>query len=294
MKAALALLDSRRDTILRVVPKTMRRIIAWENIRISVAMALAGEQRLAQAPPQSVYSSVLYILGLGLEIGGHGQQAWLIPYNGKCTPMIGAQGKIELAYRSGRISFIRSAVAYEHDLFDLDLAAGTISHRPELRGDRGAVLCTWVAIGVKGMTDPLVEVLTERDFKQIRDEAKRKNRGKLSPAYAKWPDEMRRRSAINRALKRAPKSRDLMEMLSTEMAVEQGASVVARDDRVVIDAETIEPETLALPEPVFDEEELANVAPSREPIPARQEPRAPTPARVIPEPDLTYDEEEDP
>ena len=287
MKAALALLDSRRDTILRVVPKTMRGIIAWENIRISVAMALAGEHRLAQAPPQSVYSSVLYILGLGLEIGGHGQQAWLIPYKGKCTPMIGAQGKIELAYRSGRISFIRSAVAYEHDDFSLDLAAGTISHRPELRGDRGAVLCTWAAIGVKGMTDPLVEVLTERDFGAIQDEAKRKNRGKLSPAYAKWPDEMRRRSAINRALKRAPKSRDLMEMLSTEVAVEQGAAVSVRGDRVVIDAETIEAEAPALPEPVFDEAELEAEQAERERVPVKTTPQKTATSAA-------YDDEEDP
>jgi len=291
MKAALALLDSRQDTILRVIPKTMRGILAWENIRTSVAMALASNRTLRNADPQSVYSSVLYILNLGLEIGGHGQQAFLVPFKSKCTPMIGAQGKIELAYRSGRIAFIRSAVVYENDQFALDLASGTISHQPELRRDRGKVLCTWASIGVKGMTDPLVELLTERDFEQIRDDSARRNRGKLSPAYKNWPDEMRRRSVINRALKRAPKSRDLWELLSTEFAVEHGAPVVVRDDRVVIDAEDL---PAISEDPVFDEDELAGVEPTREPIPARQEQRAPAPERTIPEPDLTYDEEEDP
>jgi len=224
-KRTMQLIEAKKSNLLGVLPVSLKGRMTWENIKSQVGMAVAGSRALQECESASIYTSVLYILHLGLEIGGHAGQAYLIPYNGKCTPMVGAQGKIELAYRSGSIDAIRSAVVYENDRFDLDLATGEISHRPALRGGRGDILGTWAGIWVSGRPDPIIEWFAEEDFNKIRNEAKRKNRGKESPAYANWPGEMRRRSAINRALKRAPKSRDLLDVLQESMAVESGASI---------------------------------------------------------------------
>ncbi len=281
MKAALALIDSRKDIINSVVPQTMRSQMTWESIRTSIGMAVAANSKLQEAEPQSVYSSCLYILRNGLEIGGYAQQAFLVPFYDKkkgkhlCTPMIGAQGKIEMAYRSGRIDAIRSAVVYENDHFVLDLATGELSHRPEIRGDRGRELCAWAGIWVKGMSDPLVELMSRQDFEKIKSDASRRTGGRLSPAYQNWPTEMWRRSVINRALKRAPKSRDLVEMLGSEVALDLGA-VVSPDGTVprpldefgeplalpdhteadAIEAETVdEREPVQVDAPIFDDDE---------------------------------------
>lgn len=292
MKAALALLDSRRPVIEQIIPQTLQGSITWESIRTSVALALGANQRLQEADPQTVYASVLYILRLGLEIGGHGQQAYLVPFKGTCTPMIGAQGKIELAMRSGKIDALTAQIVYERDHFDVDfLQPGANSHKPAF-GDRGKPVLCYAAIWVKGASIPLLEIMSAEDFEKIKADAVKRSGGKPSPAYTAWPLEMWRRSCLNRALKRAPKSRDLWEALSTQTAIDLGGKVTV--DKVghvdVIDAS---PEAYgALPdfsevddidaraaEAVGIEPEPIEAKPEAKPAPAKRKPAAePAPA----------------
>ena len=269
MKAALALLDSRRPVIEQVVPATLREQLTWESIRTSVALTLGSSPKLQEADPQSVYASVLYILRLGLEIGGHGQQAYLVPYKGTCTPLIGAQGKIELAMRSGRIENLTAQPVYERDHFDVDfLQPGANSHKPAF-GDRGAVVLCYAAVWIKGASTPILEIMSKADFEQIKADAVKRSGGRPSPAYTAWPIEMWRRSVLNRALKRAPKSRDLMDVLATQTAIDLGGRVeVSKAGTVdVIDADA---DAYALPD--FSDvdviEEMPAKEPEREAVPA--------------------------
>lgn len=227
---AIALLNTRKDTILKAIPETFRAALAWERIETAVASALMKNPALSKCSPQSILMSIMDIVGKGLDIGMDGQ-AYLVPFRGECTPMIGAQGKIELAYRSGQIVRIVVQVLYENDEFELDLANGTISHKMDreyLRAlakgetERGEMLAGYARIWLKDSPDPILELMTVAEFNQIRDTAQRKGGGRLSPAYQEWPAEMFRRSVLNRALKRAPKSRDLMEVLSRETRIEFG------------------------------------------------------------------------
>lgn len=291
MKAALALLDSRQLVIMQVLPATMRELMTWESIRTSVATALASNPRLSEADPQSVYASALYILRMGLEIGGPAQQAYLVPFKGHCTPMIGAQGKIELAMRSGRIEALTTQIVYERDVFEFDfLQPDRNSHRPAI-GDRGQPVCCYAAIWIKGARIPLVEIMSKADFEQIRADAKKRSGGKMSPAWENWPTEMWRRSALNRALKRAPKSRDLWEVLSSQAALDLGGRVSAnKAGRVeVIDApadawgaasEIAEDAIDARVAEIIGPEEQPEPEPAREekPAPARRKHAAPLPA----------------
>lgn len=225
---AIALMDNRREEILNAVPKSFRASLEWDRIRGSVATAIAKSESLAKCNPGSILMSVLEIVGKGLDIGMDGQ-AYLVPFKGACTPMIGAQGKIELAYRSKAITKIVVQVLYENDEFMLDLANGEVEHRMGkdyllqlARGEleRGQMLACYARIWLASNSDPILEVMTVGDFNKIAAEAERRSGGRLSPAYTNWPGEMFRRSCLNRALKRAPKSRDLMEVLNREMELE--------------------------------------------------------------------------
>lgn len=282
MKATLALFDTRKDVILNVVPQTLRQRLTWESIRVQLAAELRKSQKLRDAKPVDVYSAALYIYQLGLEIGGHAQQAWLIPFeqrkkiDGKwvtvgitVNPMIGAQGKIEIAMRSGQIAGMTTQIVYENDDVVLDfINPANNRHRPNLR-DRGEPLACYAQIELTSGAR-LLELMSQDDFDKIREAAKKKNRDVLSPAYQEWPLEMWRRSCLNRALKRAPKSRDLLEVLESEDAIARGGRLQARKDgRVdVIDADDedlVQDEPAALPDHSdADIIEEATAAPQRE------------------------------
>jgi recombination protein RecT len=83
---------------------------------------IASSPKLQQATPQSVLGGIMLAAQLKLEIGpalghfyltprmDHGQQI--------CLPIIGYQGYIELAYRSGRIEKIETFLVRNGDKFD--------------------------------------------------------------------------------------------------------------------------------------------------------------------------------
>lgn len=265
----IVFLNQKKDAILGAVPQTFRAALTWERIMQSVGMALAKNPKLGDCEPHTVYTSLLEILGKGLDVGMDGQ-AYLVPYKGQCTAMIGAQGKIELAYRSGMIDKIVCQVVYEGDTIEMDLADGSIRHPmskeylvaiAEDADARGAMIAAYARVWVKGVHEPMLELMTLGDFKKIKAAAMERT-GKLGPAYKLWESEMFRRSVLNRALKRAPKSRDLMEVLNRETELEEV------DPLNVIDADTARPQAAqasahALPdhgEPEDVEAELAKVA----------------------------------
>jgi len=83
---------------------------------------ISKSPQLQQATPQSVLGSIMLAAQLKLEIGSALGQFYLTPRKdaGKqiCLPIIGYQGFIELAYRSGRIDAIETLLIREGDAFN--------------------------------------------------------------------------------------------------------------------------------------------------------------------------------
>lgn len=77
---------------------------------------------LQQATSQSVLGSIMLAAQLKLEIGPALGHFYLTPRKDKgvqvCVPIVGYQGLIELAYRSGRIGKIETFLVREGDKFD--------------------------------------------------------------------------------------------------------------------------------------------------------------------------------
>ncbi|MCK5089401.1 MAG: recombinase RecT [Hyphomicrobiaceae bacterium] len=258
-------LHAKRGALAAAVPKTFRGALTQESIVQAVGLACERSPNLRKCDPQTVYTSVLFLVRMGLDVSGYTGEAYLVPfYNSKagrheCTPMVGQQGKIAMAYRSGKIDRILTGVAHAHDDYEFDLASGYLRHTfdPTLN-DRGPAVFAWARVWVKDSTDPLTEIMPAADFQKIEDAAKKKNRGKLSPAYKQWRDEMFRRSVLSRCLKRAPKSTDIAEVLNRE------SSFAASTDPIDVswtDAGTSAPDVIdAEPEAAKPEEKPANKA----------------------------------
>lgn len=209
-------LQSKKEALKLAVPESLRQSLTIQSIIQGLGLAIAKNPKLAECDSYSVYVSTLFILRLGLDPSGQTGQAWLVPYDGKASPLIGYQGKLELAYRSGNFDRFSVQVVKEKDDFVFDLATCTFSHTYKLGVDRGKTIGAYCLAWLKGATTPVPELMDRIDFERIEAAAKKKNRGKLSPAYAEWEDEMFRRSVLTRALKRLPKSADLFEVLAHE------------------------------------------------------------------------------
>lgn len=268
LKSAIATIQTKETQLVAGTPQTLKAAMTVETILQSVALAFHENPKLAKCTDLSVYFSVLYLVRLGLEIGGHAQQAWLVPFKDQCTPMVGVQGKIELAARSGKVARILVGVFCEHDEYDFDLGDGSLSHKLDLRAKtRGDPVGAWCRIWLTTHPDPVLEVMPIADFLKIQDDIVART-GKLSAAHKNWPGEMFKRSVISRALKRVPKSKDLAKMLSDEWRLDRGARV--NEDSDVIDASWDEPK--AIPEDAPDFERKATESKRKpEPVPVKRD-----------------------
>ena len=84
-----------------------------------VAMsALRNSPALMQCSPQSFLSALLQSATLGLEPNTPMGHSYLIPYGQECTLVVGYEGYIDLAYRSGVVTSISANVVREGDDFE--------------------------------------------------------------------------------------------------------------------------------------------------------------------------------
>ena len=272
--AILETLNAKRTPLGIAVPQTFRAALTVESIIQAVGLACERNERLAKSDPMTVYTAVLDIVRIGLDLSPMLQQAFLVPFWNKdrscfeCSAMIGQQGKIELAFRTGKYASIVTEVVHRHDDYEFDLARRHLRHsfNPDL-ADRGPGVFGYARAWLVGfdLDGPpnFQEIMTAHDFGKIESASRKRNKGKLSPAYAEWRNEMWRRSALARMLKRAPKSVDLAEVLNreAELAVRQRSGDVI-DSTWADDAD--EPKAIA--------EDVGNPTegtPKKEKIPAR-------------------------
>ena len=109
--------------------------------------ALRMTPKLAECDRSSVLGSLMTCAQLGLRPGVLGH-AWLLPFwSSKANEgrggfqaqlVIGYQGLVELAHRSGQIKSLIARTVYANDHIDIDYGlADSLVHRPAMTGERG-------------------------------------------------------------------------------------------------------------------------------------------------------------
>ena len=119
--------DGVRKALNDVLPKAMD-LPRFTRIALST---LKKNQDLAQCDSSSFFNALLQSAVLGLEPNTPMGHSYLIPYGRECTLVVGYQGYMELAYRSGAVTDIHANVVRLGDEFDW--AEGTapfITHKP--------------------------------------------------------------------------------------------------------------------------------------------------------------------
>lgn len=186
-----------------------------------VVTSVANNDRLRAADPVKVVNAAAKIAALGLLTDPHLGEAYLVPdFRGDVQARIGYRGLIKLARQSGQISSIYAHEVCENDHIDCVLGdSKRLDHRPKLFGDRGQVVGYYAVFKTKdGDTD--FEPMTIDQINEIRDRSdgwKAFRAGKIKDTpWASSYDEMAKKTAIRRLLKRAPASPELEEVLRLE------------------------------------------------------------------------------
>lgn len=187
------------DAMKKEFEKALPKICPPERfIRVALT-TLNKTPKLAQCDQKSLLACMMDCAALGIEPDG--RRAYLIPYGNEAKLIIGYQGLIELARRSGEISMWKAELVCENDKFSYE--DGAVKHRIDFKQPRGGVYAVYSVAKYKdGTLD--YEVMTLDEIEGIRDRSKA---GKSGPWQTDFT-EMAKKTVIRRHAKRMPLSTD--------------------------------------------------------------------------------------
>lgn len=159
-----------------------------------IAMALQLFQpgsALFKCDPASVLGVLVETAQLGLELSTGGQ-AYMVPFKGKATLIVGYQGYIDLAYRTGQVAVVKAEVVYENDEFEYRNQVGG-SHAPwinhpknedELKA-RGPLRGAYMTAVLKGSDQWIIHYLSRPEVLEHKSHARTDKVWSVHPA-AMW------------------------------------------------------------------------------------------------------------
>lgn len=232
---------------------------ATQLIRDAVT-AIRTTRHLEECERNSVLGSLMTCAQLGLRPGVLGH-AWLLPFwtsklrkdgdrwisGYKAQLVIGYQGYIELAHRSGKVSSLIARVVYEGDEFDVDYGLDErLIHKPNMAEDRGKPVAYYaIAKFVNG--GHAFVVMSQREMENYREQyatARDRNRKVFGP----WVDNfegMALKTCVRQLAKYMPKSTEMAQAIAVDdgVRVDLNPNVDAAEVTDFIDGEVADEPT---------------------------------------------------
>lgn len=187
-----------------VKPETLVKLACFEMTR-------PESDWITKASFESIYASLIVAAQLGLEPGIR-QEAFLVPFKGKCTLMPGYRGLIKLAVRSGMVKSVRARIVYEGDDYVVKLGTEqSIHHEPRLNrqvaeGEAPQIISAYAIA-------EMVDGSQEFDAMDGWELDKHRAAGNNGPAWKTWPEEMYRKAPVRRLSKYLPLGEDYAKAL---------------------------------------------------------------------------------
>lgn len=250
-----------------------RGIEAAQLVRDSLT-CLRTVKNLGRAEPMSVLGALMTAAQLGLRPGVLGH-CWPLPFwdknlawineTGKPRKggyraqfVIGYQGLVELAYRSGRVASIVARTVHENDTFDIDLGvADNLVHKPLLAGDRGAPSAYYVVVKyVSG--GHAFWYLTHDEALTYRD--KYAPRGREGQIVGPWAEGdafggMAHKTCLRQLAKWMPKSTELAQAIQVDDSIRVDITPTSDPAEVSEHPEALAGEVVDTPKPGTEEYE---------------------------------------
>ncbi len=212
------LLQSMGPEIARALP---RHLTPDRMARVCLT-ALRVTPKLADCTPASFMAAVMASAQLGLEPNSPLGHCYLIPYKDTCQLIIGYQGQIELAMRSGRVTSIKACVVRKGDTFEFEQGlVDKLVHRP-LADETAEITHVYAVAKIKD-GEPIFTVLSRP---QIEARRKRGASGKgiKTPWDTDW-EAMAMKTAVRALFRWLPKSAEMASATHIEDSLERGQPI---------------------------------------------------------------------
>ncbi|MEV0214244.1 recombination protein RecT [Micromonospora sp. NPDC050695] len=219
--------------------------------------ALRMTKDLAKCDAPSVLGSLMTCAQLGLRPGVLGH-AWLLPFwdrksgGHKAQLVIGYQGLIELAHRSGKVASLIARTVYEGDEFDVDYGlSDRLVHKPDLfRDGEGKPVAYYAIVKFVGGGHAFY-VMSHRQMLAYRDKhATARNRaGEIVGPWVSNFDGMAAKTCVRQLAKWMPKSTELAMALAADEGIRVDLTPTADPAEATTHPEFVEGEVVAAAEP---------------------------------------------
>lgn len=200
-----AMIQSLRPELQRALPRGMD---ADRLARIALTV-VRKDPNLAACNPYSFAGALLTAAQLGLE-PGVGGEAYLVPYKGECTLIIGYQGFAKLFWQHPLAKHLDAQAVHANDEFDYAYGLGQFLRHKPARGDRGEVTDYYAVAELTSGGSAFV-VLSADEVKKLRG-GKVGSSGNI-PDPMHW---MERKTALRQLVKMLPKSAELIRALDVD------------------------------------------------------------------------------
>lgn len=210
----------------RALKQALPKMLTPAKMVRVILTALRATRDLALCTPESFFACVMQAAQLGLECNTPNGHAYLIPRrNGKtgqldCTLIVGYQGMIELALRSGKVEKIWTRTVREGDHFKVKYGLQEdIEHEPAIDADREKRPITYVYAVAKLTTGGTVfEVLSSAQV----EARKARSAASRSGPWQTDTEAMVRKTAVRSLFKWVPKSSEMALADSLDERDEEG------------------------------------------------------------------------
>lgn len=208
LKEYKAILDD-RSLSSRFTANRSDKHVRWTAQKSFALQIIQGSESLRKCSPQSIHNCMLDVAFTGLTLAPSQSLLYLIPYDGKATLSIGYRGMEQLAYRTGVIRSIQSALVCE---FDPVFRVATGEHgrfimHEEARKDRGEVTHAY-CIARFSNDFQHVEVMDREELDAVEAAASKRNRKGGAVWRGPFKGEMQKKAVVRRAWKHWPQDAD--------------------------------------------------------------------------------------
>lgn len=214
----VGLLQSMGPEIARALP----RHLTPERMARVCLTALRVNPQLMQCTPASFMAAIMASAQLGLEPNTPLGHCYLIPYKDTCQLILGYQGLMELALRSGKVTSIKAVVVRQGDRFEFEQGLNDkLVHVPA--GNDDAPITHVYAVAKIKDGDPIFTVLSRPQI-----EARRKRGASGMGRKTPWDTDfeaMAQKTAIRALFKWIPKSAEMATATAIDEAQERFATI---------------------------------------------------------------------
>jgi len=247
-----------------ITPEKMARVVLTSMIR---------SPKLLECTPASVMDAVLQASQLGLLPDGVLGHGYILPYKDRAVFIPGYKGLIDLARRSGEISWLQARAVFENDSFGYSYGMdNTLSHVPaRASGKEPGKLIAVYAIAKFKSGEFQFEVMYKDQVEEIRQRARAANDGPWVTDY----EQMALKTVIRRLCKFLPLNPEHQALVTRDEYAEAGALDnvldLSADDYQVVEEEDVSPLD-ALAEAMEADKAKTPPPPAKEPEQAPPEP----------------------